>query len=211
MRIVLFYSEVESFNFFSDVLADELKKRGHEFFILNLLNPPAEDPHSYLHFSQFASVKVDAAICFDGLGIRDDILIEIWDAYQTAVIDILMDPPLRFHATLEKHPQNYFVFCCDQDHVEYVKKYFGQNIRHVKFMPHVGVLPEKNMRIIPYSEKKYDILFSGTYYQPENMLTRLEEMFGKSTSLHHFYLYVFNCLIEDSSLTIEDAVLHAVR
>ena len=41
MRIVLFYSDVESFNFFSDVLAEELRKRGHETFILNLLNPPA--------------------------------------------------------------------------------------------------------------------------------------------------------------------------
>lgn len=39
MRIVLFYSEVESFNYFSDVLAAQLEARGHETFILDLTNP----------------------------------------------------------------------------------------------------------------------------------------------------------------------------
>ena len=117
MRIVLFYSEVESFNFFSNVLATELRKRNNEVFILNLLNPPAEDPHSYVHFAQFASQKVDAAICFDGFAVKDDLLIGIWNAYQTVVADIFMDPPLRFHTALEKHSQNYIVFCCDRDHV----------------------------------------------------------------------------------------------
>ena len=69
MRIVLFYTEVESFNFFSNVLSKELQKRGHEIFILDLLNPPAENPLSYVRFSQFASAMVDAAVSFDGLGI----------------------------------------------------------------------------------------------------------------------------------------------
>lgn len=211
MRIVLFYSEVESFNFFSDVLAEELQKRGHETFILDLLNPPADDLHSYVQFSQFASSRVDAAICFDGLGIKDDILLGIWDAYQTVVIDILMDPPFRFHASLEKHPQNYFLFCCDRDHVEYVKKYIGQIVPHVEFMPHVGVMPEENAPAIPYDEKKYDILFSGTYYRPESMLAQIEEMFGKDTPFYHFYLCMFNCLVENSSLTIEQAVLQTIR
>lgn len=39
MRIVLFYSEVESFNYFSDVLAAQLQARGHEAFIFDLTNP----------------------------------------------------------------------------------------------------------------------------------------------------------------------------
>ena len=126
MRIVLFYTEVESFNFFSNVLSEELRKRGHETFILDLLNPPGENAHSYVNFSQFASKKVDAAVSFDGLGIKDDLLIGIWNAYQTVVVDIFMDPPLRFHTAMEKHPQNYLMFCCDWDHVEYVKKYFSR-------------------------------------------------------------------------------------
>lgn len=211
MRIVLFYSEVESFNFFSDVLAEELRKRGHDTFILNLLNPPAEDPHSYVMFSQFASKKVDAAICFDGLGIKDDLLIGIWDAYQTAVVDIFMDPPLRFHMALEKHPKNYFLFCCDRDHVDYVKKYFGQMVPYVKFLPHVGVMPDQGRPVIPYNEKTYDVLFSGTYYSPENRLAGIEEMVEKGTVVYDFYQALYRSLVENSSLNMEEAALLTIE
>lgn len=211
MRIVLFYTEVESFNFFSNVLAGELQKRGHETFILDLLSPPAENPHSYVHFSQFASQKVDAAICFDGMGFKNDLLIGIWDAYQTVVVDIFMDPPLRFHTALEKHPKNYILFCCDWDHVEYVKKYFGQEVPYVGFMPHVGVIPDPDAPVIPYAEKKYDVLFSGTYYTPESMLAQTEEMVEKGTVLYDFYQALFACLVENSKLTIEEGVFHTIE
>ncbi|MEZ3469464.1 MAG: glycosyltransferase, partial [Schaedlerella sp.] len=183
----------------------------HKTFILDLKNPPAENPHSFAKFSAFIAEKVDAAICFDGLGTREDIFIDIWNVYQTVVIDILMDPPLRFHPSLEKHPQNYLLFCCDLDHVEYVKKYFSQTVSHVDFMPHVGIIPNKTIPDIPYREKKYDILFSGTYYRPETMFTKIEEMFGKGTDTYHFYLDVFECLVNDSSFTIEQAIIHNIE
>lgn len=211
MRIVLFYTEVESFNFFSNVLSKELQKRGHEIFILDLLNPPAENPHSYVRFSQFASAKVDAAVSFDGLGIKDDLLIGIWNAYQTVVVDIFMDPPLRFHTAMEKHPQNYLMFCCDWDHVEYVKKYFGQSVPCVGFMPHVGVMPDQNIPVIPYTERKYDVLFSGTYYSPENRLSQVEEMVEKGTAVYDFYQILFECLVEDSRLTIEQGAFRTIE
>ena len=211
MRIVLFYTEVESFNFFSNVLSQELQKRGHEIFILDLLNPPAENPHSYVRFSQFASAKVDAAVSFDGLGIKDDLLIGIWNAYQTVVVDIFMDPPLRFHTAMEKHPQNYLMFCCDWDHVEYVKKYFGQSVPCVGFMPHVGVMPDQNIPVIPYAQKKYDVLFSGTYYSPENRLSQVEEMVEKGTAVYDFYQILFECLVEDSRLTIEQGAFRTIE
>lgn len=211
MRIVLFYTEVESFNFFSNVLSQELQKRGHEIFILDLLNPPAENPHSYVRFSQFASAKVDAAVSFDGLGIKDDLLIGIWNAYQTVVVDIFMDPPLRFHTAMEKHPQNYLMFCCDWDHVEYVKKYFSQSVPCVGFMPHVGVMPDQNIPVIPYAQKKYDVLFSGTYYSPENRLSQVEEMVEKGTAVYDFYQILFECLVEDSRLTIEQGAFRTIE
>lgn len=210
MRIVLYYSEVESFNFFTDQLSCQLKARGHETFILDLTNPPAQSPHSYVSFAQFASQKVDAAICFDGLGIREDSFIELWNFYQTAVIDIILDPPLRFHPTLIKHPHNYFALCCDRDHVSYIQKYFGQTTPHAAFMPHAGVLPEKDDIIIPFSEKKYDILFSGTYYHWESMLNNLKELFPDNKKISHFYEVMFNNLIENCRLTTEEAVLYTL-
>lgn len=211
MRIVLFYSVTESICYFSDMLANELQKRGHEIFILNLSDPSADSPHSFIHFTEFISRKIDAVICFDGMGTREDMLINTWNVHQAVVVDILLDPPLRFHATMENHPQNYLLFCCDRDHVEYVKKYFGQTVPHVDFMPHVGVMPKIDTPVIPYEGKKYDILFSGTYYHPESMFAKIEKFFEKDTPIYKFYQFVYNCLINDSSLTMEQAVLQTIQ
>lgn len=206
MRVALFYTDTESFNFFTDQLENELKRRGHETFTLDLMNPPAENPHSYLNFVQFGSKKIDLAICFDGMCVRDDLLIGIWDAWNTAVVDILMDPPLRFHPTLKKHPRNYFLFCCDRDHVDYVKRYFSDTVSHVAFMPHVGTVPKQDAEIIPYEKRKYDILFSATYYRPQSKLAEMEQIFSENADMRSFYQLMYQNLTEDSSLTTEQAV-----
>lgn len=212
LRIVLFYSEVESFNFFTDQLAAELQKRGHEVFIFDLLMPPDENPHSAVYLKQFTAKKIDGVICFDGLGFRGctDTLIEGWNKHKAVVIDIFMDPPFRYHDILEKHPQKYHVFCCDREHVSYVKKYFKELDSHVSFMPHVGVLPEKK-DIIPYKERKYDILFCGTYYRPEDKLSELKGLFKEGDDIYYFYQTVFNNLKQDTSLTMEKAVIKTIN
>lgn len=206
MRIALFYTDTESFNFFTDQLEQELKLRNHETFILDLLNPPADTPHSYVNFVTFASAKVDAAICFDGMCIRDNILIDIWNAWNTVVVDILMDPPLRFHPSLKKHPKNYLLFCCDYDHVDYVKKYFKDEVEHVAFMPHVGASPKQNIPVIPFEHRKYDILFSATYYSPQSKLTEMEQVLAGNKDMQQFYHQMYHNLVENSSLTTEQAV-----
>lgn len=207
MRIVLFYSEIDSFNFAADELEREFQLRGHEVFILDLNNPPKENPHSYQHLMQFMVRKVDAVVCFDGIGCRDDLFIEIWDASGAVVIDILMDPPLRFHTTLERHPANYFLFCCDLEHVEYVKKYFGQTVPYVAFMPHVGVMPPQDMPVIPYADRKYDVLFTGTYYHYQDRFAQIGQMFAEGSDMYRLYQRMFENLAHDSSLTIEKALL----
>lgn len=206
-RMVLFYSGVESFNFFTDQLAEELRARGHEIFILDLLNPPDGDPHSYENLNRFLSRKIDAVICFDGLGTREENEIKAWDSHDAVVVDILMDPPFRFHPTLEKHARNYLLFCCDLEHVEYVKKYFAKEVPWVAFMPHIGVLPDGSTQVIPYKDKKYDILFSGTYYRPESQLAEVRRLFPDDENMFRFYESVFECLVSDTELTIEQAVL----
>lgn len=206
MRIALFYTDTESFNFFTNQLENELKKRGHETFILDLMNPPAENPHSYLNFVQFGAKKIDLAICFDGMCVRDDLLIGIWNAWNTAVVDILMDPPLRFHPTLKTHSRNYFLFCCDQDHVEYVKRYFSGTVSYVAFMPHVGTKPEQKAEIIPYEKRRYDILFSATYYSPQNKLAEMEQLFAENEDMRSFYQLMYGNLTADCSLTTEQAI-----
>ena len=207
MRIVLFYSEVESFNYFSDVLAAQLEARGHETFILDLTNPGSGGVHSFDYFIPFISKKVDMAICFDGLGILDDVYIDIWNEHQAEIVDILMDPPIRFHGVFKKHPRNYHLFCCDRDHMEYVRKYFHEEVSDIVFMPHAGTLPAEDDPVIPYAKRSYDILFSGTYYRYQDEFMKLKTVFSvePNTKLYSFYEQMFSNLTEDSCLTLDQA------
>lgn len=207
MRIALFYTAVESFNFFADQLDREFRSRGHETFIYDMMNPPEESPHSLAHFIEFVSAKVDIAVCFDGIGVRQEELINTWDAWDTVVIDILMDPPLRLHPVLEKHPKNYCLFCCDRDHVEYVRRYFPTEVPFVDFMPHVGVLPAQDTPVVPYSERKYDILFCGTYYRPQDRLTAPNRMLEEHPYIQELYQLMYRNLIADSDLKLDQALL----
>lgn len=207
LRIALFYSGVESFNFFTDQLAKELQKKGHQIFIYDLLNPPEENPHSLKNFRQFTEQKVDAAICFDGFGTREDWLMDMWNRHDAYVADVLMDPPFRFHPMLEHHPNRYHMFCCDWEHVEYVKKYFSQMAPYVAFMPHVGVVPDLDVPIVPYRHRKYDILFCGTYYRPQDKLLETKSLFPGDDEMYEIYENIYKNLIADSDLTIEQALL----
>ncbi len=206
MRIVLFYTRIESFNFFTDQLDQELQLRGHDTFIWDFMNPPADNPHSYENFMIFASRKIDLAIGFDGMCFRHDALINVWDTLGTIVVDIFMDPPLRFHPTLKKHPKNYFLFCCDYDHVDYVTRYFPDDVPHVAFMPHIGTVPQYEIPVVPYAARKYDILFSATYYSPESKLAEMKEMLSDNSDMQQFYHLMYRNMIEDSALTTEQAV-----
>lgn len=211
MRVVLFYADIDSFNFAADQLEEELRKRGHEVFILDLRNPPAGTPHSYACFAQFLVRRVDMVVCFDGTGIREDLFIDIWDENQAIVIDILLDPPFRFHPSMVKHPGNYFLFCCDMEHVEYVKKYFGKEVPFVAFMPHVGVMPEEGVPVVPYADRKYDLLFTGTYYRWQDKFAQLEQLFDRNSDLYRMYRRMFDNLVRDSSLSVEKALLYTLE
>jgi len=207
LRVVLFYSSVESFNFFTDQLKEKLQAKGHKVFILDLRKIYDDSNTGFEDFQKFLSEKVDGIICFDGLGIREEKLLNIWDRHGAVAVDILMDPPLRFHFTLEKHPEKYHLFCCDREHVEYVRRYFKKEVPYVSFMPHVGVMPAKDAQAIPYRERKYDILFCGTYYRPEEQMAKLEATFSKDSDAYHLYEKTFENLVKDSSLSVWQGVL----
>ena len=209
MRIVLFYSGIESFNYYTDQLVKELIKRQHEIFILDLRNPAAEDPHSYASFEKYIDKPVDLAICYDSFGYKNDALIDLWNEQNTVMINIMVDHPLRFHPTMSRHPNRYVQFCCDRNHVSYVKKYFADEVGYVEFMPHAGSCQEQEC-VIPFADRKYDILFSGSYYKPQGMLQRINEWYPEGTNMNQFYQYMAGYMIGHSSLTAEQAALDTI-
>lgn len=203
MRFVLFYETTESFNYFTDEIADELHRRGHDTFILDLCNPHSPS-HSLEEFASFCEQKINAVICFDRIGIHDNYYIDLWNLLNVCAINILMDHPLRFHPTMEHHPAKYIQFCPDESHIAYVRKYFPQ-AEHVEFLSHAGTVETATK--IPYAEKKYDILFSGTYYKPEVQLQQIESICPKDSSLYQIYMQIAQYLLTHTFCTLEESVM----
>ena len=131
------------------------------------------------------AVRADAAIGFDGIGLKEDMFIELWDSMDTVALNILMDHPLRFHPTMQNHPRNYVQFCCDHNHVDYVRKYFSDTVYKVEFMPHAGTY-RKELCLDDYDSRPYDVLFSGTYYRPQSYLDRIDSAFKDNELLRVF-------------------------
>ena len=203
MRFILFYESTESFNYFSDEIAKELAKRGHETFILDLLNP-SRASHSTEELMSFCERKVDAVICFNRAGIHNETFINLWDMMDACTLHILMDHPLRLHPTMEKHTRKYIQFCPDEEHVAYVKRYFP-NVEHIEFLAHAGTPDDKSP--IPYIDKKYDIVFSATYYVPESMLPELEALFPKDSPMYNIFMQIEKDLTSHTEKSLIQSVL----
>ena len=210
-RILLFYSAVESFNFFTDQLKKELEERGHEIYIMDLRVTLDQGIHADKEFEKFAESGVDMAVCFDGLAVRTKEFVSRWNQLGTVVVDIFMDPPLRFHPALQDHPEKYLLFCCDRENVEYVKQYFRSEVPHVFFMPHVGVLPKSAAPVIPYKDRKYDILFCGTYYRPQDQFDQLKTACPEDCDAYEIYKRMFETLKKNSGFSVWQAFLHTLN
>ncbi|NLY48443.1 MAG: glycosyltransferase family 1 protein [Clostridiales bacterium] len=202
MRVLLFYSGIESFNYFTDEINNELVNRGFETYIWDLKNFSQEGEHSAEGMIQFCEKGLDLVICIDRLGINEKMHIDFWNMLDSHVVNILMDPPFRFHPTMEHPPKKYIQFCPDMDHVEYTKRYFP-NIENVRFLPHAGTLP--NRPLIPYEDRKYRLLFCGTYYKPEGYINEIRKLVG-NTMLFDIYMEAAEYLFADSKITVEQAL-----
>lgn len=207
MRFVLFYESTESFNYFTDEIAAELAKRGHDTFILDLLNPTGPS-HSMQELMIFCEKKVDAVICFNRVGIHDDNFINLWNMMDACTLHILMDHPLWVHPSMEKHPRKYIQFCPDLEHVAYVKKYFP-NVEHVEFLAHAGTPDDKPP--ISYADKKYDIVFSASYFTPENRLRELEQIFPKDSSMYQVCIQIGEDQIAHTEKPLIQSVLDVLN
>ena len=225
MRIVQFYSGVDSFNYFTDRIDRELKSRGHETFILDLRNLDGRFKAPVVggtlkEFTDFCGKTVDIAISYDGFGIKEDMFTELWDSMDTTAVNILMDHPLRFHDTMRHHPHHYVQFCCDMNHVDYVKKYFHGDVPEVFFLPHAGTVPEEIEDATDISridrkevaaefgrnEKDIDILFSGTYYDPNRYYEDIDKWFDPGTVMNKFYKDLFLYMRDNPKESTEQAV-----
>lgn len=94
------------------------------------------------------------------------------------------------------------VFGCDRNFCDYMDRYFPM-VKHTKFIPLSGsVYPE----YVPYEERTIDILFTGTYTNPENYKTDALSRFEKGSVMAQFVEEMLEDIIINSQLTLPECL-----
>lgn len=176
MRFILFYSGIESFNYFTDEIIKELNRLGHETFILDLRDAANAPGHSLKELFNYTKIRVDAAIGYDQMPCIGSSYVDLWNDLDIPVISIFVDPPFRFGDSNRVLTKAYLRFCCDIEHVTWCKRFCSDTIPNVYFLPHAATVPDSAAP--SWENKKYDILFSGTYYKPSGYLDSIKEKYS---------------------------------
>lgn len=162
-------SRYGSINRYVEEWASAIRKLGCNTFILDGYSLA----QSGLCRHVLSSYKFDVVMDVDGIGCEWGIT----NALPPEVIYgiYLCDPPITIRNNLEKTDGRTIVFSCDKHFRDYVGRFFPMT-GYSEFIPLSGsAYPEQ----IPYEERDMDIIFTGTYQEPEAIKKQLVSKFGQ--------------------------------
>lgn len=105
----------------------------------------------------------DMIFSFDVTGIELYNTMEVKPFFWT----FLIDPPAYLNERLKQIYSDVMVSCIDRRHVAYIDRYY-KNIPWTCFMPHGG-LTGGRPKLIPFSERKYDVVIMGSLNQIDDI------------------------------------------
>ncbi len=185
-------SRYASTNRYIDEWASAMRKRGCNTCVLDGWS--LAQPALYSHV--ISSDKFDAVFDVDGIlctwGITKNL------PEKTIYGIYVCDPPtsVDLQDKLLQADDRTVVFPCDRNFCDYIDRYFPM-VKHTKFIPLSG---SAYPQCAPYESREIDILFTGTYKDPEEYKTQALSRFEKGSAMARF--------VEDM---LEDIILHPWR
>lgn len=177
-RLLLFQPGVETLCFFSARLADEFRKMGYEILPVRIHEPFPE----FDELCRFISPHQTVMITFNFHAIQKEAIFYtpegnlLWDLYDVACINIIVDHPLYYYEELKSLPKRYLQICIDGDHTDYMKRFYPE-ISCGETMPLAGcayrsVLDASSglFKPLPVAERPTDIVFTGCFKSPDFFL-----------------------------------------
>lgn len=166
---------------------------GHEAQIIDLRTSQAEKG------AILSREKVDAVICYDGIGGMD----KIYDELGIPVINILVDHPMNMVFNIKERSARYILFSPDQNHVIYAKHFLG--VKNAFFLPHMASVCSGEIHNIPVSEKKISVLMPGSLLSCNALYQNIkDQMSDEYTRL--LALGTLEYLLEHPEQTVENAL-----
>lgn len=171
-RYIFFKGLIDTLDLYTDEFVKIYTKNGDQCLVLDASCMEKE----MMRLAAFLLEPVAAVISFNNIGLhleRSDGE-NIWDRYKIPFYNILMDHPFHYKEALDRAPEQTVLLCMDENHVEYVKRFFP-NIKRTAFFPHAGIVLGCHL---PVRERKIDVLYAGglSRYAAEGLIPDLGEI-----------------------------------
>ena len=209
MKIILFSNTIESQEFFSFQLDKKFRSLGHETFFYNCY----DELDSFSRLQKFIEPGNTVTFSFNFHGLMDDGFLcsgrepVFWDDSGIPFVNMVIDHPYYYHRFFRHVPQKYTQICIDINHIRYMKRFFPE-IRCDDYIELGGTSILDTVPRIPYKERKYDLIFTGNYTNPDTFEKFYADM---DEPVRNFYHELRDRLIEDSESTVEDMAEKMIR
>lgn len=193
-------SRYGSINKYIEEWASAIRKLGCNTFVLDGYS--LAQPELCRHV--ISSYEFDVVMDVDGIGCE-------WGLTGVLPQEIiygiyLCDPPITIKNNLEKTDKRTIVFSCDKHFRDYVGRFFPM-AGYTEFIPLSGsAYPEQ----IPYEERGMDIVFTGTYQEPEAIKNQLTAKFGQG-ALGIFLNDMLEDIIVNSQYTLAECLSRTLQ
>lgn len=151
-------------------------------------------PKLYAHV--ISKYKFDAVLDLNGVccswGITKNL------SLQTIYGIYLCDPPFGIRDSLNQADDRTVVFTCDKNFCDYIEQFFPL-VKHTEFIPLSGSSYSEQ---IPYEERELDIIFTGTYQNPEVIKKELVSRFELGGALAKFLEDMLEDIIANPQYTL---------
>lgn len=199
-RILLFESRdlcYESNHYFMEQLEQEFQRAGHKTERCDLTYGTEEKLEDVLNRRQEFSAAFDFNSRLTRAELEDGT--PYIDALEIPFFNYLVDHPLYHHGGLKREFKNYSVICIDACHRDYIKRVYP-HIKNVFLVP-LGAMEAVRKRT--WEEKRFDVLFLGTYVPEEEIYGEILEY---APDKKREVLTLIQWMEEEPELTQEDAL-----
>lgn len=206
--VIMFKGGVETQEYFSIEMAQTFEARGYNVYWFDLV--VSEYSTSLLQefleqsFKNKCFVNIIAfTFNFNGIAGEDGLYSNtfrkgnIWDEYQVAVYNMVVDHPLYYHKYLSLRPEKYVQLSIDKNHIRYMSRFFPEvNASSVFYKKNKNICQDDDNYFLPlggtginihrevYSEGRYipihkrpiDVIFTGNYTPIERFDAYLAQM-----------------------------------
>ena len=227
MKIVLFKNTIESQEFFSFELAKCFKAMGHEIFIYDCADPIS----SFRQLKKYVDIGNTVFLSFNFNGMINDPLLCEKDGKDPVylkktgipIINIVVDHPYYYHKEFVNIPEKYIQISIDENHAAYMKRFFPEiNAKNVVYLGGTQLIPyvsgtfepgSENVHagrndLLPFFERKNDIIFCGNYMKPEYFEKYLK---GCHETVIDFYHGILAALKKSPDRTLEETAIEMIK